>query len=676
MTSAELPPRGLPRAKAKFIRSCRKRWATLSKVLGFVPRADASLRDPPSMPGSHEGAPTSGAAPVPQSEVEWARHLDAPDGIWPRAETYKAYCRERAAELACVRTLGPLDPGEIACFTVVHNDLPRLHDFLRHYRSIGIDRFVIIDHRSTDGTREALLDEPDVDLYRTEASFARACGGNAWKTALARRYAKDRWALLVDVDEHLVFDRMDAHDIHDLTALLDTIGHKRLFAPMVDMYPAGPLAEAPLDNDTRLAQAYPFFDPVEADGVRFLDFATTPYGPSLRGGPRRRQLTSDGHPWDAFLPKHPLSVMDEDTLYCMVHHPFPYARNVDSPRAGLLHFKFLADFARHQDDQARLGEAWGGGAYNRQAAAEMERRPDLSFMHPAARRYEGPQSLIDAGISTALPWADAPPATAKARVVRSPRRALVLVRAGDQSLHPAWIAHRRFERRGFDLHVDYFGNLDTPFPAMPEDVTFTRRKGPKFAGIADCLDAIEEGGLRDLSAYDHVWFPDDDILADPETIDAFLAHVAHHGLDLAQPALHERSHIAHAITCRHEGSLLRFTSFVEVMCPCFSRAALELCRPAFRESRSAWGLDFLFGKLLGHPERGIGIVDATPVVHTRPFGGPNIALVRQAGIDPEAELQEVMARHGLAWDMRTFAALRLDGSLTEDQDGIAPARPF
>jgi hypothetical protein len=252
------------------------------------------------------------------------------------------------------------------------------------------------------------------------------------------------------------------------------------------------------------------------------------------------------------------------------------------------------------------------------------------------------------------------------------RRCLVVLRAGDQSLHPAWLDARDQPRRLWDLHLSYFGPSDDPFPDRPADVTLSREPGPKLIGLADCFDNPSTRFPRPLESYDWIWLPDDDMLMDQHNIDAFVRLVAAYDLDLAQPALHERSYIGHPITGRHGGSLLRFTNFVEVMCPCFSKWAFDLCRPHFRDTVSSWGVDFLFPKLLGFPKRSIAIVDATTAVHTRKHGGPNLDWARNAGLDPAVELKELLARHGLAFEMHNLAVVKPDGHITEDLSGIEP----
>jgi len=51
------------------------------------------------------------------------------------------------------------------------NELYLISDFLNHYRALGVERFIVLDDRSEDGTREFLLAEPDVMVVESPLRF-------------------------------------------------------------------------------------------------------------------------------------------------------------------------------------------------------------------------------------------------------------------------------------------------------------------------------------------------------------------------------------------------------------------------------------------------------------------------------------------------------------------------
>jgi hypothetical protein len=243
---------------------------------------------------------------------------------------------------------------------------------------------------------------------------------------------------------------------------------------------------------------------------------------------------------------------------------------------------------------------------------------------------------------------------------KSRRRVLVVLRAGDMSLHPEWLQGTPPESRIWDLHLSYFGDHSNPFQDRPADVTLSFEKGTKATGIVACLDKLGER----VTGYDWVWLPDDDLSANLPTLNRFFDIVRAHKLDLAQPALGRGSYVAHGITVQRPHMKLRYTTFVEIMAPCFSKRALELCRPFLGATVSSWGPNHLFPRLLGYPKRQIAIVDETPVVHTRrPGHGPNGALTRQLGLNPIKELEDFLRVHKLTRRFHTWAGIDLNGNL-------------
>jgi hypothetical protein len=190
-------------------------------------------------------------------------------------------------------------------------------------------------------------------------------------------------------------------------------------------------------------------------------------------------------------------------------------------------------------------------------------------------------------------------------------RNLVLARVGRNSLHAGWLDDRG--RRNWDLRL-------VPYQEMPSLEEFDLDlsevvPGPKWTGLREDLKRWD--GWRE---YDYVWMPDDDIQATPETISRMFDVAAALDLDLFAPALHESSYFAHFDTMENRHFYGRFTGFVEIMVPGFSKAGLEKLQPTLDLSDTGWGwgLDSLWPKLLDY--KNVAIIDGTPVVHTRPVG--------------------------------------------------------
>ncbi len=245
------------------------------------------------------------------------------------------------------------------------------------------------------------------------------------------------------------------------------------------------------------------------------------------------------------------------------------------------------------------------------------------------------------------------------------RRNLVIVRAGDASLHEEWLGGD--VERNWDLIVNYFG--DDPQRYRRDDVRRIDSKGPKWPA----LHALIQDIAPDVFGYERVWLPDDDLRATGAGINSFFDIVQKHGLALSQPALTPDSHLGHLITLRNRSFELRFTNFVEIMAPCFDRDCLKRLLTTFNENLSGWGLDFYWPTLIADWTR-IAIVDAVTVCHTRPIGGPNYRHLAGSGKDPRQELQELLAKHGVTPEMpcvrggidKTGRRLRMDDVTAPD----------
>lgn len=219
------------------------------------------------------------------------------------------------------------------------------------------------------------------------------------------------------------------------------------------------------------------------------------------------------------------------------------------------------------------------------------------------------------------------------------KRNLVIVRAGNASLHPHWLEGEG--ERNWDLVVSYFG--DDPDLYRIPDVVRIDAKGPKWPPLFDLINAHPSY----LTDYDYIWLPDDDLLATKQDINRMFDICRAYKLGVAQPSLTGDSYYSHLWTLHLGGANLRYMNFVEVMAPCLSAETLREAFPLFKETMSGFGLDFVIPKIAaGHGARA-GIIDAVTVKHTRPIGGPNYKHLEKAGVTPAQEFRRQCERHGV-----------------------------
>ena len=209
------------------------------------------------------------------------------------------------------------------------------------------------------------------------------------------------------------------------------------------------------------------------------------------------------------------------------------------------------------------------------------------------------------------------------------RENLVIVRAGQNSLHHHWVS----SRRNWDLIVSWYGSGK---PSVPGDACF-KQAGTKWQG----LYALLTSGAIDWQKYKYVWLPDDDLLTTCEDINLFFDLQKKTTCSLSQPSLSKGSFIGWTITMQHHFLVYRNTNFVEVMAPAFEVSFLRKMLPTFDYNASGWGLDFLWSIFAGIHSHSCHIFDRIGVQHTRPVGSAGHGA---AGYAPREEWAELVGR--------------------------------
>ncbi len=216
------------------------------------------------------------------------------------------------------------------------------------------------------------------------------------------------------------------------------------------------------------------------------------------------------------------------------------------------------------------------------------------------------------------------------------KRNLVVVRAGDHSLHPHWLKGQG--ERNWDLVVSYFG--DDPDLYKDGDAQRIDAKGPKWQG----LDALFRQHPELLRNYDYILLPDDDLMMAKADVSRLFDICRAYRLKAAHPALSANSYFSHLTALRNSATRLRFTNFIELMAPCLSAAVLAATMDYFGKTASGWGLEHAWAQRAG--QTGMAIVDEVTVIHTRPVGGPNYKFLREKGISPWDELRALCRELG------------------------------
>ncbi|MEA2219404.1 MAG: hypothetical protein QOJ35_2030 [Solirubrobacteraceae bacterium] len=161
--------------------------------------------------------------------------------------------------------------------------------------------------------------------------------------------------------------------------------------------------------------------------------------------------------------------------------------------------------------------------------------------------------------------------------------------------------------------------------------TIAMGDGGKFEHLDALLAAHPPDG------FDWLLVVDDDVVLPSGFLDRFVHCAEDAGLVLAQPAHRLHSHAAWQVTRRRRSSAVRESHFAEIgPVTAFAAASFGTLLP-FPALRMGWGLDAHWAALAREHGWPIGIVDATPILHTTPVGGG------YARADAVAEAQAFLA---------------------------------
>lgn len=264
-------------------------------------------------------------------------------------QTWRARATIKKRELSEVCNLTKvIKPNDILLFSTIRNEEIRLPFFLKYYRNLGVNHFILVDNHSSDGSLALLKGQPDVSIWQTEHSYKTSHFGVDWLNCLQSRYGHGHWTLVVDPDEFFIYPFCDNRPLRALTDWLDANETRSFGAMLLDMYPKGPI----LDQTYHAGQ-----DPLEIAG--WFDPGNYTIEPNTRfrnlwiqGGPRARMFFAKTPRRAPALNKIPLVKWHRAYTYISsTHMLLPRGLNVVYDTTGgerlsglLLHTKFLNTF--------------------------------------------------------------------------------------------------------------------------------------------------------------------------------------------------------------------------------------------------------------------------------------------------------------------------------------------
>ncbi|WP_299984167.1 glycosyltransferase family 2 protein [uncultured Ruegeria sp.] len=298
-------------------------------------------------------------------------------------------------------------PQDVLLMSVVRNESIRLPYFLEYYRKLGVNHFLFIDNNSDDGTREILIDQPDVSLWWTDASYKQATYGLDWSNYLLRRYAHKHWVLSVDPDEFFIYPFCDTRPMRALTDWLDDTGVRSFGTMLIDMYPEGAIEDSPYSKGQNPFDIASWFD-----SGNYMITRNPTYGNLwIQGGPRARVFFSETPHKAPALNKIPLVKWHRRYVYVSSTHALlPRGLNqVYEERGGektsgaLLHAKLIDSLGDKAHEEMERGQHYRASGEYRAYVDRLGDKP--IFWSKRSEKYINWRQLEILGLMSKGNWA-------------------------------------------------------------------------------------------------------------------------------------------------------------------------------------------------------------------------------------------------------------------------------
>jgi hypothetical protein len=227
-----------------------------------------------------------------------------PKKIWPSIRDVSLKWDANQLELLTPnKQYDALMNADLCIVSVVRNEIAMLPHFLNHYRSVGVETFIMVDNLSDDGSREYILKQPDVILYSADTNYNKSHYGVLWQQAVISNNCLNKWALIADMDEFLVFPDMENQNLATYLQRVEEDGHDCVQVNVVDMYPRGDLSLADFKKNPPFKCA-PYFDREATNSYVISGGAYSNHTPMVNG--LRHRLNPDAPAGAYTCQKYPL----------------------------------------------------------------------------------------------------------------------------------------------------------------------------------------------------------------------------------------------------------------------------------------------------------------------------------------------------------------------------------
>lgn len=270
---------------------------------------------------------------------------------------------------------------------IIKNDMLRAKMIINYYRKMGIKLFSFLDDRSTDGTKDYLLEQEDVELFESNLSYTTNIR-QAWINRIIDYYGFNRWYLIVDSDELFSYSNMEGIKISEYIKKLKERNRCTVKSILLDMYSKKGIFECDIINSNEIENEYKYFD----NDYRYKDNVK---GRFIYGGFRKRIFSDEKNNFNVTISKIPLLYMKEEMIIINSHCIFPYYYNFENAKSVLRHYKFLNYDINKYIERVRVGNFADGSKEYKRYIEIIDKKEKITMYNNNSIEWHDSNSIND-----------------------------------------------------------------------------------------------------------------------------------------------------------------------------------------------------------------------------------------------------------------------------------------
>ena len=281
--------------------------------------------------------------------------------------------------------LGAIDKRKVNVFmiAVMRNERLRLSYFVNYYRRLGVTHFLLVDNNSSDGCIDLVKSMPDVTIFKTDESYARAVQGYLWSIGVADRFCNNQWCVIADIDELLIYPECESIILSRLINVLESKGQLALRAFLLDLYSKGRIEKSIIKEGENPLNTLRYFSPIDPRELFERDYFSSSMRQKFFGIENQ-------------LIKYPFIKYSFFRIFIPGHHAIRFSATL-SITGAVLHTKFAHDIIPRAVEESERKEHYMQAYHFRSIHETLKKNPYLSLYSKDSIEYKDSKQLVDLG---------------------------------------------------------------------------------------------------------------------------------------------------------------------------------------------------------------------------------------------------------------------------------------